>query len=431
MSTSVDDRLPVIVRGARTAFLDTAGAFSPLMNYQLAAAAIGGVLDKTGIDPALIDTVALGAVVPELTTTNVAREAMLSAGLPSTTAAFSTSMAGLSPNIAIGAVCDQIQLGRIDLAIAGGSDTFSDPLLRLGPSVRRALMKLNRDPSPRNALKLLHTIKPRDLLPQLPTATDLTTGMTMGDCAEAMARKFGVVRADCDRYAAQSHARAVQAWAQGRYDDDIAPVSLPGARAPIVRDDTPRADAAVDKLARLKPAFDASGVITAGNASRLTDGAGVLLLASAARARELALPAQAVIRDYILTGVTDLSTEMLLGPAMAIPKLLRKHGLKIDDIGVWELHEAFAAQLLANQNCLKSTEFARAYHGLDAAVGAIPEDRLNTWGGSLALGNPFAATGVRLLMTAARRLQQENQRYAIVSSCAGGGLGAAMLLEAL
>jgi acetyl-CoA acetyltransferase family protein len=431
MSTSSDnhDRLPVILRGARTPFMETAGAYAPLMSYELGARAITGLVEKTGIDAARVDVVAMGTVVHEVETTNVARECMLGAGLPSTIPAFTLSMAGLSPNVAVGTVCDMIALGRADLAIAGGTETFSDPPLRARQPLRRGLMKLNQDPSARNALRLLGTLRPRDLLPEMPSASDFTTKMTMGACTEAMVKKFGVARQDSDRYAARSHALALQAWEQGRYAEDIVPVQLPGREA-VTRDDSMRGDTNADKLARLKPVFDReNGIVTAGNASRLTDGAGALLLSSLGAARRLKLEPQAVVRDYVLAGVDDLFSEMLLGPAMAIPKLLQRNGLSMDDIGVWELHEAFAAQILANQACLGSTEFAREYHGLPQAVGAIPEDRLNTWGGSLALGNPFAATGVRLLTTAARRLQQERKRYAVVSSCAGGGLGAAILLE--
>lgn len=424
------DRLPVILRGVRTPFMETAGAYAKLMSYELGARAIAGLVEKTGIDAARVDVVAMGTVVHEVETTNVARECMLGAGLPSGIPAFTLSMAGLSPNIAVGTVCDMIALGRAELAIAGGTETFSDPPVRVRQAMRRGLMKLNQDASAKTALGVLRTLRPRDLLPEMPSATDFTTKQTMGACTEAMVQKFGVGREDSDRYAARSHALAVQAWEQGRYSEDIVPVQVAGRRDPVTRDDSMRSDASADKLARLKPVFDRkAGIVTAGNASRLTDGAGAMLLGSLGAARRLKLEPQAVVRDYVLAGVDDLFSEMLLGPAMAIPKLLQRNGLDLDDVDVWELHEAFAAQILANQACLASAGFAQERHGQSRAFGAIPEDQLNTWGGSLALGNPFAATGVRLLTTAARRLQQEKKRYAIVSSCAGGGLGAAILLE--
>jgi acetyl-CoA acyltransferase len=186
----------------------------------------------------------------------------------------------------------------------------------------------------------------------------------------------------------------------------------------------------VEKLARLKPVFDKqNGVITAGNASRFTDGAGAVLLGALGQVQAQGLQPLAIVRDYILAGVNKLETEMLLGPALTIPKLLARNGLSFDDIGVWEIHEAFATQVLINRNCMASPDFIRQRFGASTPCGEIPLEKLNAWGGSLALGNPFAATGVRLLHTAAQRMQAENQRYAVVATCAGGGLGAALLLE--
>lgn len=430
MNTASPDTLPVLVRGVRTPFLDSGGAYSPLMSYELGAKAIAGLVEKAGIDSACIDMVALGTVVQEIETSNVAREAMLAAGLPATTPAYTLTMAGLSPNIAVGTLCDMIALGRIEVGIAGGTETFSDPPLRASQPLRRALMKLNRDRSARAVFGVLKSLRPRDLLPELPSGTDFTTRKTMGACTEAMVKRFGVGRQASDAFAARSHQLAVEAWNEGRFDEDIVPVQVPGTTRLVSRDDSMRDDASVEKLARLKPVFEPDGgIVTAGNSSRLTDGAAAVLLTSLAAARRLKLEPQAVVRDYVLAGVSDLHTEMLLGPAVSIPRLLQRNGLKVSDVDVWELHEAFASQILANQACLGSDSFMLEKLGLEQAPGAIPLERLNIWGGSLALGNPFAATGARLLITAARRLQQNRQRYAVVSSCAGGGLGAAILLE--
>ena len=427
---SIHDGLPVLVRGARTPFVETGGLYSPLMSYQLGAKAIAGVVEKSGIDPGRIEMVAMGTVLQEVETTNVAREAMLNAGLPSTTPAYTLTMAGLSPNIAVGTVCDMITLGRIEVAVAGGVESFSDPPLRASQNLRRSLMKLHQDRSAKTAFKVLKSLRPKDLLPDFPSGTDFTTRKTMGACTEAMVRKFGVTREDSDRFTARSHALAVQAWNEGFYDDDIVTVHVSAGGDPVSRDNSMREDASAENLARLKPVFDRkNGVITAGSSSGFTDGAAAVLLASFAAAERLKLEPQAVVRDYVLSGVEDIETEMLLGPAMAIPRLLQRNDLKVEDIEVWELHEAFAAQILANQICLASDDFARTHLAMDHAPGPIPVERLNTWGGSLALGNPFSATGGRLLTTAARRLQAEGARYAVVSSCAGGGLGAAILLE--
>jgi len=423
------EQLPVIVASARTPFMESGGAYAALMSHQLGAHAISGLIEKSGIDGGLVDLVVMGTVLHEIETSNVARECMLGAGLPSTTPAYTVSMAGLSPTVAFTSVCDQIALGRIEAGIAGGTENFSDIPVRLGRGLRRAAFKLYQNRSAASMLRILQTLRFGDLKLELPSGADYTTRKTMGVLCEAMIDKFGVARADADRFAAGSHAKAIAAWKAGRYDEEIVAVTLAGG-AEVRRDDTPRADATTAKLGRLKPVFDRrNGVITAGTASRFTDGAAAILVTSVAVAERLKLQPQAIVRDYLFSGVADLETEMLCGPAMSIPPLLRRNGLAFDDVGVWELHEAFAAQILVNDACLRSPDFVRDRLALDQPPGGLPLEKLNAWGGSLALGNPFAATGTRLLSTAARRLRTERQRYAIVSSCAGGGLGAAVLLE--
>ncbi len=424
------DQMPVILSGARTPFVESGGAFGAFMSYELGARALGGLLTRTALDRSAVDLVVMGTVVHEVHTSNVAREAMLAAGMPSTTPACTVSMAGLSPLAALTGLSDMITTGRIDIGIAGGTETFSDMPVRLSRGLRRGLFTLYQGRTAANLMKVLRKLRLRDLALDLPSPADFTTRRTMGELCEAMAAKFGVGRDESDLYAAASHRKAIDAWQQGRYEADIVPVESPDGVGTVTRDDSPRADATPERLAQLTPAFDRrSGVITAGNASRFTDGAAALLVSSLAKARDLQLEPQAVIRDYVYGGVADLATESLCGPAMTIPLLLQRNGLSVEDVGVWELHEAFAAQILVNQACLASDDFVQNRLGLQRAPGAIPPGQLNLWGGSLALGNPFSATGDRLVMTAARRLHHSAERYAIVSSCAGGGLGGAVLLE--
>ena len=422
-------RMPVLVDGLRTPFLDSGGAYTEFMNHELAAIPLRAVLEKTGVEPASVEMVAMGNVAQDIQTSNFAREAMLGAGLPSTIPAYTVVMAGVSPLACVTNVCDMIALGQLDTAVAGGSENFSDLPIRLARNVRQRAVKLARAKTAAQRLRILAGLRPKDLLPEMPRAEDYTTGLSMGASTEAMVKRFGVERRDADAFAARSHHQSAAAWEQGLFDGAITPVTT-SAGDTVTRDNTVRADTSEAKLARLKPAFDkADGIVTAGNASGLTDGATANLLMSAAAADQRGLSPLATIRDYKLTGVTDMDTEMLLGPAMSIPRLLANNGLTIDDIEVFELHEAFAAQILANQQALASDEFARSELGLDKAPGAIPLDKLNAWGGSLALGNPFAATGGRLLVTAAQRLHASGGRYAVVATCAGGGLGAALLLE--
>jgi acetyl-CoA acyltransferase len=422
-----EERVPVIAAGARTPFLESAGAYADLMSYELGAQAIAGLHERAGLPLDTAEMVILGTVVHEVETTNVAREAMLAAGMPSRTPAYTVAMAGISPNVGVMNLCDQVALGRLQLGIAGGTESFSDVPVRLSQNIRRSLMKLRQRRDTRERLKVLAGLRPGDLKLDIPEGVDYTTGMTMGVACERMVAGYGATREASDAFAADSHARAIAARAQ--HEQQITPVvNRAGER--VVADDGPRADATPERLARLKPAFDRdNGIITPGNASRFTDGAGALVIASREAAAKRGLQPLAVVRDYLLGGVDSLEDEMLFGPAMTIPPLLARNRLDFSDIGVWELHEAFAAQILINRDCMADADFVRARHGEGVPHGEIPPERLNAWGGSLSLGNPFAATGVRLLMTAGQRMTAEGVRYAVVSTCAGGGLGAALLLE--
>lgn len=422
-------RLPVIAGSVRTPFLNSGGAYSDLHNYQLGAIPLRAVIERAGLSPDEVQMVAMGCVVQDVETTNVAREAMLAAGYPSITPAYTVSMAGVSPEACVTTLCEQIALGRLDIAVGGGTENFSDLPIRASRNVRKRAAKLMTARTNGERLRILAGLRPTDLLPVLPSGQDLTTGMSMGVSCEAMVQRFGVTRAAADAYAARSHQRAAEAWAEGRFGDDVIPVDAPNGET-VTRDEAVRGNTTEAKLAKLKPSFDKNdGIITPGNASGLSDGATALLLTSAGAARERGLTAQAIVRDHEMTGVTDMRTEMLMGPAVAIPRLLERNGLSHADIGAYEVHEAFAAQILANQIGLADNNYARNEAGVQAALGEIPLDKLNVWGGSLALGNPFAATGGRLLATVTRRLREAGQRYGVIATCAGGGLGAAMLLE--
>lgn len=418
----------VIVDGVRTPFLDSGGAYSQLMTYELGGKAIAGLVEKTGIDKGSIDLVTMGTVLHEIETSNVARESMLSAGLPAHIPAYTTSMAGLSASVGFANLCDMIALGRIEVGIAAGVESFSDIPIRYSQKIRRAAMKVRQDSSAKNILKNLASLRPADLKPEMPTGTDFTTRKTMGVCAEQMVQKFNVSREACDAFTVRSHQLAIQAIEQGLFADTIVPVQVPGSSTTVKHDNTPRKNSNMEQLSGMRSIFNKSGVITAAGSSRFTDGSAALMVTSLQAATRLGLKPLAEVVDYQLAGVNNLEQEMLLGPAVSIPKLLARNGLTMNDIDVWELHEAFAAQVLVNIACMERPEFAAEYHG-GKVPGVLPIDRLNCWGGSLSLGNPFAATGIRLLTTAARRLQHEKKRYAVVSSCAGGGLGAAILLQ--
>lgn len=428
-TTIPPEHQPVLVAGTRTPFLESAGLYADLMSYELGSFSLAALLDTSGVPADAIDLVTMGTVLHEVETTNVAREAMLAAGMNSRTPAYTVAMAGISPNVGFVNISDQIALGRLKLGIAGGTENFSDIPIRLSQNVRRSLMKLRQRKQLRERLKVLAGLRPGDLSLEIPQSSDYTTGLTMGAACERMVKGYGATREASDRFAATAHARAIEAQRDGRHASQIAPVrNKAGERAEM--DNSPRPDATFERLSSLKPVFDKHhGIITAGNASRFSDGAGALLLASQEEAARRNLTPMALVRDHILNGVDSLEDEMLFGPAMTIPRLLAQNDLQFEDIGVWELHEAFAAQILINIDRMADPDFIAERHGEGVPYGRIPLDRLNTWGGSLSLGNPFAATGCRLLLTAAQRLEQDDARYAVVSTCAGGGLGAAILLE--
>jgi acetyl-CoA acetyltransferase family protein len=418
-----------LIEGVRTPFLRSNGAYTSLMAHDLGRLAVAGLLSKTGVSPEEIDLVTMGTVVFDPRTPNVAREITLGAGLPEKTPAYTTTMACISSNVAATQITDGIRLGNIEMGIAGGTDTLSDPPIRLSKNLRQALVRLQKAKGPADYFKVLSDLGPKDILPDIPSASEFSTGLTMGQSCERAAKTHQVTREETDAFAAMSHQRAATAWEEGIYAQEIVPVHVPPHFKTLTEDNGPRGDTTVEKLKKIKPAFDRQfGVSTAGNSSFLTDGASAVLFASLDKCKELSLKPKALMVDHVLTGANPLD-ELLMGPAISIPQLLHRNGLKVGDIDVWEIHEAFAAQMVFNLKCLASKEFAQQRLGMDEPVGDIPMDKLNIWGGSLSLGHPFGATGGRLLNTAARRLQEKGGRYAVVSGCAAGGQGSAILLQ--
>ncbi|MEM1202722.1 MAG: thiolase family protein [Acidobacteriota bacterium] len=420
-------RRVVLVDGCRTPFQKVSTGFGDLMSYQLASAAIRGLLERTGLSPGDVERILIGGTVHNPRTNNVAREAALDAGLPASVPALTVTAAGASATAAVSIGADLVATGQVDAVIAGGSDCISDPPIGFRRSMRRKLLRARRLRGARQWMAFLSTLRPGDFLPEIPDITEFSTGETMGQYAEGLARRLGITRADQDAYAAESHRRAAEARSRGLLAPEIVPVeTADGTRVGEDNGIRPGTDAAA--LGTLEPSFARGGSLTAGNSSFLTDGAAVVLLMAEERARALGLTPRARLLASTLTA-HDPKTELLLGPAFAIPKVLNALGLSLGDIDVFEIHEAFAAQILAVLRLLASDDFAARQLGRGSAVGTIPPDRLNAWGGSLALGNPFAPNGARLLTTAAHRLWEEDADLAMVATCAGGALGQAMVLE--
>jgi acetyl-CoA acyltransferase len=419
----------VIIDGARTPFLKSGGAYMDLMSYQLGQYAIKGLLDKTGIDPAAVDYVIYGNVISNIKTENVAREAAIMAGIPNTTPCHTVKQACISANQAIASGVEKIMAGQAEVVIAGGVDNVSDTPIGFRKEMRKKLFKAQKLKGAADTFKFVTSLELKDLMPDRPAVAEFITGRTMGQDCEILAQRYGVTREEQDDLAAKSHQLAAKAYDAGHLQKEIVPVMLPPKFEAIDKDNGVRGDTTVEKISSLKPAFDKNaGTITAANASFLTDGASAILIMSEDKAKELGLKPKATIVDWTFTGA-DLYDELLLGPTYAVSKVLKRNNLDLSDMDVIEFHEAFAGQIMANIKCLASDEFAKEKLGRDKAVGQIDMSKLNQWGGSLSIGHPFGATGARIATTAANRLIETKGRYALITACAAGAHGHAMIIE--
>ncbi len=419
----------VLVDGCRTPFLRANSDFKDLTSYDLARYALEGLRKRTHLDVALVERLIMGTVISNLTTSNVAREALLGAGYDRRTPAHTVTQACISANAAIATGFDLIACGRAQVVVAGGTESMSDIPIRYRKRLRDRLVASQRFKSPLQYLGLLKGLKLKDLLPEIPSISEFSTGLTMGQDCDRLAARFDVSRVDQDAFALRSHLAAHQAAQDGILAEELEPVLLPPHFKAIALDNGVRGDSSAEKMAALKPAFERNyGTVTAANASFLTDGAAAVLLMSEEKALNLGYSPKALLVDYVFAAQSP-NDELLLGPAYAISQLLARRNLSLAEIDVFELHEAFAGQVLANLEAMASDDFARNQLGRDSAVGRIPMDKLNRHGGSLSLGHPFGATGARLVTTAANRLRREGGRYALVAACAAGAQGHAMLLE--
>lgn len=426
---ATDDRSPVFVAGCRTPFLRSGTDYKNLMAYDLARIALKGLLHQAPVGHNEIGSVIFGCVLNPPKTTNVAREAMIGAGLALDIPAHTVTMACISGSQAITQAADLIARGQAEAVIAGGTECLSDIPILLKRPLRQKLSELKKLKKPLDYLRWLAGIRPSHFLPEIPQIAEFSTGLTMGQSADRLAARWNVARDAQDRFALRSHQAAARAIREDLLGDELLTTTVPPDFRVVRADNGVRADTSIEKLRELQPAFYPEyGTITAGNSSFLSDGAAATLLMSRGRARELGCTPTARLMSYAYVGCDPLD-ELLLGPAYAIPKVLEATGLTLGDIDVFEFHEAFAGQVLANLEALNSDRFGRQKLGRDRAVGEVPMDRLNTLGGSLSLGHPFGATGIRLLVTCCNRLQKEDGRFGIIASCAAGGLGHALVVE--
>ncbi|CAG0881766.1 unnamed protein product [Cyprideis torosa] len=423
----------VLVEGVRTPFLMSFTDYKKMMPHELQRAALKGLLDRTGIDPKIVEYMCIGTVIQEVKTSNIAREAGMAAGFDLSTPAHTVTMACISSNAAITTCIGYINSNVYDVCIAGGVEMMSDVPIRHSRAMRALMLQLNRARTTQARLKIISQIRPKHFAPELPAITEFSTGEVMGHSADRLATAFGVSRQEMDEFALRSvlsaprsHTYAQQAQDNGDLSD-VLTISVGDGKT--VGKDNGIKVASMDKLSSLKAAFvKPHGRVTAANSSFLTDGASACLIMTEKKAKKLGLKPKAYLRDFVYVS-QDPKDQLLLGPAYAIPKVLKHSKLKMSDIGVWEIHEAFAGQLLANFRAMESDRFGKEVAGWGGAVGAPDIDKVNLWGGSLSLGHPFGATGVRLVTHAANRMIKEDQQLACVAACAAGGQGVAAIVE--
>jgi acetyl-CoA acyltransferase len=428
MSTS-SKRRAVVVGGMRTPFIKAFTDFTQLDTIALGVAAVRALLARHDLPYREVEGVVWGGVILPSGTPNVGREIALDLKLDPAAEAMTVTRACASGLQAVTLAAAAIERGEADVMIAGGSDSTSNAEVKLPQQLVHAFAPLALGkPAPGDYLAALAKLGPiADLVPRRPQIAERTTGEVMGESAERMAGRWEIPREAQDELALRSHQRAAAAIASGRFADEVTKVDAGHGRW-VHGDGLVRGDTSLEKLAKLRPAFAEGGTVTAGNASPLTDGAGAVLLMSEDRARALGYKPLAAIKSWAYIGV-DPADQLLIGPALAMPKALDRAGLSLADCDFIDLHEAFAAQVLCVIKALGSRAFARARLGRDTAIGEVDPDKLNLRGGSIALGHPFGATGARMVTTMANELALTGKQHAVLGICAAGGLGAAAVLE--
>lgn len=422
----------VIVGGVRTPFVRAFGVFITLDSIALGTAAVKALLDRTRVPADAIDGVAWGGVILPGVTPNIGREIVLDAGLPRSLEAFTVTRACTSGLLAITQAASAIERGEASVMIAGGSDSTSNTEVKMPQSFvhKTAPVVMNPKAGVKDYFRLLGKISlRRDLLPQRPQIRERSTGELMGEAAERMARYYGISREAQDAFAVQSHHRAGAAIAGGRFADEITAVMTPDGRT-VDRDNIVRADTSVERLARLRPVFAKDGTLTAGNSSGLTDGAAAVLLMSEEKAREFGMTPLASFESWSYDAV-DPADQLLIGPAISMPRALHRAGMTLKDIDLVDIHEAFCAQVLCVLRAMASDDFARTRVGMDKATGELHAEDINIHGGSVALGHPFGATGARMVITMANELHRSGKETALLGICAAGGQSAGAVLRAV
>jgi len=429
MGKGNQDRV-AIVAGVRTPFAKQSTAYAKLSALDLGRLCVAELLQRAPIKPSDVNQVVYGQVIPSLAVPNIAREIVLGVDLPRSVEAYSVARACATSYQSTVNVAESILAGVIDCGIAGGADSASDIPMAASKSLSEALLAASRQKSFGGKLSALRGLGPRDFVPVPPALKEPSTGLTMGESAEKMAKENGISRRAQDEFAHRSHTRAAQAWADGRIGEDVMTTYPPPKLQPFHADNLVRKDSELEGYSKLKPVFDRKyGTITAGNSSPLTDGASALLVMRESKAKSLGLVPLGYVKSWAFAAV-DPSEQLLQGPAYAAPLALDRAELKLKNMDLVDMHEAFAAQVLSNIQAFESDDFSQKKLGRDKKLGTIDWERLNVMGGSIAVGHPFAATGARQILQTLRELKRQGGEFALCTACAAGGLGAAMVLEA-
>jgi len=415
-----------VIGGSRIPFCRSNSSYAEKTNLDMLAATVQGVVDRFRLDGLQVDEVVAGAVTSHSKDWNLAREALLSTSLSPLTPGITLQQAcgtSLQAALMIGA---RIASGQIECGIAAGSDTTSDPPITFGRKFSQRLVKAGTARSAKQRLRAFKGFRPSELKPVLPANGEPRTGLSMGQHCERMAREWSIARPDQDRLAMESHRKAGEAYDSGFFDPLVTPWGG------VARDNNIRADSDMEKLGSLRTVFSKGpeATLTAGNSTPLTDGAAAVLLASEEWAKARGLPVQAYITAGRTSAVDFVNDEgLLMAPTVAVAEMLQRTGLSLQDFDYYEIHEAFAAQVLCTLSAWESEAYCRGRLGLDEALGSIDRDRLNVKGSSLAVGHPFAATGARIIGTLAEILHHAGSGRGLISVCTAGGMGVAAILE--
>jgi len=428
LTTAAGDRI-AIVAGLRTPFAKQATYFHGVPALDMGKMVVQELLNRYSLDPREVEQLVYGQVVQMPKAPNIAREIVLGTSLPVSTDAYSVSRACATSFQTTVNIVESMMAGNISVGIAGGADSSSVLPIGVSRALAHALVDLNKARSLGQRFAILKRLRLKDLLPVPPAIAEYSTGLTMGETAEQMAKTHHISRADQDALAHRSHTLAHESWETGKLDAEVMTAYAEPYKDFLNRDNTVRSDSKLEGYAKLRPVFDKKhGSVTAANSTALTDGASAVLLMTESKAKALGYEVLGYIRSYAFSAI-DVWEDMLMGPSYATPVALDRAGMKLSDLTVIEMHEAFAAQTLANMKMFASKKFAAEKLGRSEAIGEIDMDKFNVMGGSLAYGHPFAATGARLITQTLNELKRRGGGVGLTTACAAGGLGAAMIVE--